>query len=95
MAFFDWNHNGKKDIQDDFLEYNIYKDFEQKRNNNYSSGKGISHFGACCGTVLTIIIAAAFAGGLGLEGTPLVIVFIIFAIIIGAVIGWFFDGIGF
>ena len=25
MAFYDWNHNGKKDLQDDYLEYNIYK----------------------------------------------------------------------
>lgn len=24
MAVFDWNHDGKKDIQDDFLEHNIY-----------------------------------------------------------------------
>ena len=26
MAFFDWNHDGKKDVQDDFIEYNIYKE---------------------------------------------------------------------
>lgn len=25
MAFFDWNQDGKIDIQDKFLEYNIYK----------------------------------------------------------------------
>ena len=23
MAFYDWNHNGKKDVQDDFIEYNM------------------------------------------------------------------------
>lgn len=25
MAFFDWNGNGKKDMADDFIEYNIFK----------------------------------------------------------------------
>lgn len=25
MALFDWNHNGKKDFMDDYIEYNIYK----------------------------------------------------------------------
>ena len=25
MAFFDWNRDGKIDMQDAFLEYNIYK----------------------------------------------------------------------
>lgn len=26
MAFFDWDHDGKKDAVDDFIEYNIYED---------------------------------------------------------------------
>ena len=25
MAFFDWNKDGKIDVQDEFLEYNIFK----------------------------------------------------------------------
>ena len=25
MVFFDWNRDGKKDMQDAFLEYNIFK----------------------------------------------------------------------
>ena len=38
MAFYDWNHNGKKDIQDDYLEYNIYKkSTENNQNNSYNS----------------------------------------------------------
>ena len=38
MAFFDWNHNGKKDWQDDYIEYNIYKECtKDDNNNNYSS----------------------------------------------------------
>ena len=26
MALHDWNHDGKKDWQDNFIEYQIYKD---------------------------------------------------------------------
>lgn len=38
MAFFDWNHNGKKDWQDDYIEYNIYKECtKDDDSNNYSS----------------------------------------------------------
>lgn len=99
MAFYDWNRDGKKDITDDFIEYNIYKQSMQNdnngNNNNYRSSGGISNFGAGVGTILTIIISAAIAGAFGLEGTPLVIVFIILAIIIGGCIAWFFDEIGF
>lgn len=35
MAFYDWNHNGKKDIQDDYIEYNIYKE-STKNNEHYN-----------------------------------------------------------
>ena len=30
MAFYDWNKDGKKDVQDDFIEYNIYKQCENE-----------------------------------------------------------------
>lgn len=105
MAIYDWNRNGKKDIQDDYLEYNIYKQSTQNNNNyncndnhtnnNYSSGCGISNFGAGCATFLTVVISACIAGAMGLDGAPLVIVFIILAAIIGGCIAWFFDEIGF
>ena len=37
MAFFDWNGDGKKDWQDDFIEYQIYKDInEEKDESDYS-----------------------------------------------------------
>ena len=108
MAFYDWDHNGKKDIVDDYIEYNIYKECTKENdnsnsyssnnysnNNNYRSGKGVSNFGAGCGTVLTIIIASVISGALGLEGTPLVIVFIILCVLVGGCIAWYFDEIGF
>lgn len=30
MAFYDWNKDGKKDVQDDWLEYNIYKKAQRR-----------------------------------------------------------------
>ena len=38
MAFYDWNKDCKKDVQDDFIEYNIYKECtKDDDSNNYSS----------------------------------------------------------
>ena len=36
MAIYDWNHNGKKDFGDDFIEYNIYKEStDQNKKSSY------------------------------------------------------------
>lgn len=38
MALYDWNHDGKKDFVDDYLEYNIYNECTKDNDNtNYSS----------------------------------------------------------
>lgn len=34
MAFYDWNQDGKKDLIDDYIEYNIYKQSTGKNSNN-------------------------------------------------------------
>ena len=34
MAFFDWNRDGKIDMQDAFLEYNIYKACTEDEDND-------------------------------------------------------------
>ena len=34
MAFFDWNKDGKIDVQDMFLEYNIFKACTEDAENN-------------------------------------------------------------
>lgn len=91
MAFFDWNGNGKKDLQDDFIEYNIYKQSTQNNNNNnYRSNGGMSNFGAGCATVASIFIAAGILSVFNLEGAALVIVFIIVVSIVAAMIATFF-----
>ena len=91
MAFFDWNKDGKKEVQDDFIEYNIYKQSTQNNsNNNYNSGGGMSNFGAGCATVASIFIAAGILSVFNLEGAALVIVFIIVVSIVAAIIATFF-----
>ncbi|MBE5943205.1 MAG: hypothetical protein E7264_11815 [Lachnospiraceae bacterium] len=42
MAFYDWNQDGKKDWQDNYIEYNIYKRSTSNGNQSYSSGDGSS-----------------------------------------------------
>lgn len=87
MAFNDWNKDGKKDVQDNFIEYNIYKQSTQNnRNKNYNSGGGMSSFGAGCATVASIFIAAGILGLFNLEGAASVIVFIIVVSIVAAII---------
>ncbi|MDD6485276.1 MAG: hypothetical protein PUF72_12060 [Clostridiales bacterium] len=91
MAFYDWNKDGKKDFQDDFIEYNIYKESTQNNsNNNYNSGGGMSNFGAGCATVASIFIAAGILSVFNLEGAALVIAFIIVVSIVAAIIATFF-----
>ena len=91
MAFYDWNKDGKKDVRDDFIEYNIYKQSTQNNStNNYNSGGGMSNFGAGCATVASIFIAAGILSVFNLEGAALVIVFIIVVSIVAAIIATFF-----
>lgn len=41
MAMYDWNHNGKKDMADNFIEYQIYKDVTgQKNEPSYTPSRG-------------------------------------------------------
>ena len=106
MAFYDWDGDGKKDFFDDVVEYHVYKeatkdfDSEPEKNYNYKpssgrSGGGVSNFGAFVGTILSIFISAAIISPFGLEGIPLVILFIIVCSIVAAVIACWFDSIGF
>ena len=91
MAFYDWNKDGKKDVQDDFIEYNIYKQSTQNNNNNnYRSNGGMSNFGAGCATLASIFIAAGILSVFNLEGAALVIVFIIVVSIVAAINATFF-----
>lgn len=97
MAMYDWNHNGKKDMADDFIEYQIYKDvMGQDDEPSYTprrsgSGSGISSFGAIisviAGFVMQVILYMIF--GIDVENVPvfvIVILWIVFSTIAAVVI---------
>lgn len=52
MAFYDWNKDGKKDVQDDFIEYNIYSESMKNNNGNSNNNSG----GGCLGWAAVILI---------------------------------------
>ena len=95
MAFRDWNHDGKKDFTDDFIECQIYK--HSKDNSNYTprSGSGISTFGAIVATIGGLFLAAAIVALLGGgEDTPVLITIILW-IVCGTGLSLWFDKAGF
>ena len=55
MAFYDWNHNGENDWQDDYIEYQIYQNTVNKNkdsNTNYNS----SASGDGCLTAIGVVL---------------------------------------
>jgi len=54
MAFYDWNKYGKKDWQDDFIEYNIYKDSTSKDGVDFN-GSDLWAFTKVAGVVLIVL----------------------------------------
>lgn len=81
MAFVDWNGNGKNDIQDDFIEYQIYQ--ECMKNNNAASGSnhsgGMSTFGAILCTIAGLVLQAILYAILGInaENVPVIVIIIL------------------
>jgi predicted RNA-binding Zn-ribbon protein involved in translation (DUF1610 family) len=72
MAMYDWNHNGKNDRQDDYLEYMIYKDCtnDNNSNTNHSSYNSDLAFGVNVFVVIAVIAIFAFIGNAMEESTP-------------------------
>lgn len=96
MAMYDWNHDGKKDGIDNFIEYNMYKESTGQSNDNfYSSGHGggISGFGAILSVIAGLVGQAIIYMALGIEVEDVpVIVMIILWIVISSVTGAIFIG---
>lgn len=70
MAMHDWNHNGKKDWQDNLIEHQIYKDVTgQKKEPSYTSsrGNGISTFGAIVSVIAGLFLQSALYVALGID----------------------------
>lgn len=83
MAMHDWNHDGKKDWQDNYIEYQIYKNATGKRESSYTPSNGISTFGAILSTIgglfLGALIVALFAGD-NVENIPVIITIILWIV---------------
>lgn len=96
MAFYDWNHDGKKDFTDDFIEYNIYKEStKNSKPSSYSGGGGISTFGAILSVIAGLVgqVAIYMMLEVEVEDVP-VIIMIILWIVISSITGAILDSIG-
>lgn len=85
MAMHDWNCNGKKDWQDSFIEYQIYKDVTGQNNKssyNPNSGNGMSTFGAIVSVVAGLFLQSALyvALDIDVENVPVIVIIILWGI---------------
>lgn len=93
MALYDWNHNGTKDIADDYMDYRIYKQSIDNSESIPNSG-GISTFGAILAIILGLFSAAGIMTLLGGENDLSVILTILLWLICSGVLSVWFDNIG-
>lgn len=85
MALYDWNHDGKKDWQDNIIEYQIYKESTgQKDIPSYkpSRGNGMSTFGTVISVVAGLFLQAALYTMLGIDvdDVPVLVIIILWAV---------------
>ena len=81
MAFHDWNSDGKKGWQDNYIEYQIYKNSKNSSNYAPRSSGGISTFDAIVATIGGLFLAAAIIALLGGgEETPVVFTIILWIV---------------
>lgn len=88
MAMYDWNRDGKNDILDNYIEYQIYKDVTgQKDKTSYtpSKGNGMSTFGAIVSMVAGLLIQSALYVALGIEveNVPALVILILWIVFTG------------
>lgn len=98
MAMYDWNHNGKKDMSDNYIEYQIYKDVTgQNDEPSYTPGKGngMSTFGAIISVIAGLVLQAVLYTVLGIDVDDVpVLIIIILWIIFSAIAAVVVDKIG-
>lgn len=85
MAMYDWNHDGKKDSTDNFIEYQIYGDAtgqEDKPSYTPRSGNGMSTFGAIVSVIAGLFLQAALYTMLGIDvdDVPVLVIIILWAV---------------
>lgn len=98
MAMYDWNHDGKKDVMDDYIEYQIYKDVtghKDKPSYTPSRGGGMSTFGAIISVIAGLLLQTGLYMGLGIDVDDVpVLVIVILWIVFSAVAAVVVDKIG-
>lgn len=70
MAFYDWNHDGKKDFVDDYIEYNSYKSWKEQheKSSHTSGGSGeMSGFGTFLCVISGLVWQALLYTALDIE----------------------------
>lgn len=85
MAMHDWNHDGKNDLVDNFIEYQIYKDVtEQKNEPSYtpSRGNGMSTFGAIVSVIAGLFLQSVLYVTLGIDAddVPILVIIVLWAV---------------
>lgn len=93
MALYDWNHNGTKDIADNYMEYRIYKQPIDYSEHIPNSG-GISIFGAILALILGLLSTTGIIALLGGGNDLFVILTILLWLICSGVLSVCFDIIG-
>ena len=71
MAMYDWDNNGKNDIMDDFIEYNIYQEVMNENDDlsdtHYSGNGGCSAFTAVLIAISGLLIQAILYTAAGID----------------------------
>lgn len=85
MALYDWNRDGKNDMMDNFIEYQIYKDVTgEKDKPSYTPSKsnGMSTFGAIVIVIAGLVLQVALyvALGIDVEDVPVLVIIILWAV---------------
>ena len=90
MAMYDWNHNGKSDITDNYIEYQVYKNVTEGDHepvHTPSRSKGMSTFGAILCVIGGLILQALFYTLLDIEvdNVPALVILILWVVFSGVV----------
>jgi len=85
MSDYDWNHDGKKDMADNLMEYEIYKDvMGTDSGSSYTPRRrnGMSTFGAIISVIAGLVLQCMLYTALGIdvENVPVVVIIILWAI---------------
>ncbi len=90
MAMYDWNHNGKNDMGDNYIEYQIYQDVtgeEHEPSYTPSRSRGMSTCGAIICVIGGLVLQAMLYTTLDIEvdDVPILVILILWVVFSGIV----------